>query len=135
MRFFGMTFTTSARRPPGRATSGEIDAVKLRCGVFRATMTSAATGPASRASRAAASVSAVIRLKPDSTLRCKRLLDLLFEADFIARIEAVLFRQNLTTGIQQVMRRRHPDLVLVRRRAAAEQHRHRVPVLRAPLRD
>src|SRR5688500_6730969 len=107
MRFFGITFTTSERRPPGRATSGVIDAVKLRWGVLRATMTSAATGPASRASRAAASVSAVIRLKPDSTLRCKRLLDLLLEADFVAHVEAVLLRQNLTTGVQQVVRRRH----------------------------
>src|SRR5688572_3295425 len=99
MRFFGVTFTTSERRPPGRATSGDIDAVKLRCGVLRATMTSAARGTTSRASRAAARASAVIRLKPDSTLPAKRLLDLLLEANFVARAEAVLFRQNLTTGI------------------------------------
>src|SRR5688500_14407435 len=146
MRFFGITLTTSERRPPGLTPSGDIDAVKLRCGVLRATMTSAASGALPMANSATMSAAALPRCRgrlPPCRGRPsdrpgkpgKRLLDLLFEAAFVARIEAVLFRENLTTGIQQVMRGRHPDLVVVRRRTAAEQDRNGVPVPGAPLRN
>ena len=123
MRLFGMTLTVRDRRPPGLMASGVIAAVKLRCGVLRATMTSAARVATSRASTAAVSASAVIRLKPDAVIRLKpdstlasqRLLNLLLESDFVGRAEAVLLRQNLTAPIQQIVRRRHPHLVVVRR--------------------
>src|SRR5688572_8646186 len=94
-------------------------------------MTSATPGVATTAMRARDRRR--VRLKPDTTLRRKRLLDLLLEADLIAGTEAILFRENLTTRIQQIVRWCHPNLVFVRRRAASEQYRNRITVLLLPV--
>src|SRR5687768_3366189 len=134
-------FTTSESLPPVRTTSGESDAVKLRCGVLPVAMTSAATSggtppPASTRStvrvRHTPDVTRQVRLKADTTSRRKCLLDLLLQTCLVTGAEAILLRQDLTAPVQQIVRGRHPHLVVVRRRPGAEQHRHRVAVLLAP---
>src|SRR5688500_9812267 len=116
-------FTTSESLPPVRTTSGESDAVKLRCGVLPVAMTSAATSggtppPASTRStvrvrhkpdvtrqvRLKADTTRQVRLKADTTSRRKRLLDLLLQTCLVTGAEAILLRQDLTAPVQQIVR-------------------------------
>src|SRR5688572_29114344 len=103
--------TTSDIVPPVLTTSGESDAVKLRCGVLRATIMSAAapggtpppinartkTPPRIRLLGPGEPGSTQVRPKPDTTARSERLLGLSLETRFVAWVATILLRQDLTT--------------------------------------